>query len=68
MGIYVKTVYAHGQAAEKGTLREGKISHNYFLFACNDTNVRPINAFPSLWNFIEFHVIQIIRTNTDESL
>lgn len=25
MGIYVKTVYAHGQAAEKGTLREGKI-------------------------------------------
>lgn len=25
MGIYVKTVYAHGQAAEKGTLREGNI-------------------------------------------
>lgn len=27
MGIYVKTVYAHGQAAQKGTLREGTMRH-----------------------------------------
>jgi len=27
MGIYVKTVFPNGQAADLGTVREGKISH-----------------------------------------
>lgn len=36
MGIYVKTVYGHGQAAEKGTLKEG--NRVLQLLACNATS------------------------------